>query len=192
METPASDPLPDYETVADALRRSGMPQCPAELHGFALGMLIAGVHEPLAVWQQEVYAEFDPNDVLDNESRALLDHVFAAALAVGSDGVDGLSLLLPADLKVDSTRLKALRDWCQGFIFGIGLAGNSLDARLTPASRELLTDIAEVTRLETDDVDDSRENQAALIEIEEYVREGVMLMRLELAGDVAARGQVSS
>ena len=70
METPVSDPLPEYEKVAEALRRSGMPQCPAELHGFALGMVIGGVREPLQVWQQEVYAEFDPNDVLDNEILA--------------------------------------------------------------------------------------------------------------------------
>ncbi|MCB1802841.1 MAG: UPF0149 family protein [Gammaproteobacteria bacterium] len=186
METSVSDPLPEYAQVAEALRRSGMPQCPAELHGFALGMIVAGVPEPLRVWQQEVYAEFDPNDVLDNESRALLERVFAAALSAGSSEAEGLHLLLPTALAVDAARLRALRDWCQGFVFGVGLAGETLDARLTSASRELLNDIAEITRLETDDVDDSRENQAALIEIEEYVREGVMLMRLDLAGAPAA------
>ena len=54
-----------------------------------------------------------------------------------------------------------------------------LDSK-NPQMRDLLRDITEITRLATDDVDDSSENQSALIEIEEYLREGVMLIRDEL------------
>ena len=191
----SSDPatLPDYETVAAALQRSGMPQCPAELHGFALGMAVAGVERPLFVWQQEVYAEFDPDDVLDSEARALLDRVFATALASGRDAAAGLGLLLPSDIVVDARRLGALRYWCQGFIFGIGCAGDGIESRFTDTSRELINDIAEITRLDVEDADNSDEGRAALIEVEEYVREGVMLIRAELATaigpDTASTGQ---
>lgn len=188
MRAPETDPMPDYETVARALQRSGMPQCPAELHGFATGMVIAGVDEPLVVWQNEVYAEFDPNDVLDTECRALLDRLFAASLAAGRDASGGLSLLLPGDIVVDSRRLAALRDWCQGFIFGIGLAGASLEQRLSGSGREMINDIAEITRIDTDDAEDSEENRAALIELEEYLREGVMLVRAELAPPATVSG----
>ena len=172
--------LPDYATVDAALQRCGMQQCPSELHGFALGMAVGGVPEPLTIWQNEVYAAFDPDDVLANECRALLDRVFAAALVDESSQSLTLMLLLPQDIVVDSARLGALRDWCQGFLFGLGLAGESVTAALSAQTRELLNDFSEFTRLDTDDVDNSEANQAALIEIEEYLREGVMLIRDEL------------
>jgi hypothetical protein len=53
--------------------------------------------------------------------------------------------------------------------------------RLSEQSRELLQDMAEMTRLDTDDVENSTENQSALIEIEEFLRVGVMLMRDDLS-----------
>jgi len=49
----------------------------------------------------------------------------------------------------------------------------------SPQMRDLLRDITEFTRLATDDVDNSSENQSALIEIEEYLRVGVLLLREE-------------
>lgn len=143
-------------------------------------MAVAGVSEALTIWQNEVYAEFDPNDVLANECRALLDRVFAAAFTSDADATLSLSLLLPEDIVVDATRLGAVRDWCQGFLFGFGLGGETLNAALSPQTRELLNDFSEFTRLEADGVENSEENQSALIEIEEYLREGVMVIRAEL------------
>ncbi len=186
MTKPDPVPLPDYASVDAALQRCGLRQCPSELHGFALGMAVGGVPEPLTIWQNEVYAAFDPDDVLANECRALLDRVFAAAFIGQTDQSMTLTLLLPQDIVVDSTRLSALRDWCQGFLFGIGLAGEAVTSLLSAQTRELLNDFSEITRVDTDDVDNSEANQAALIEIEEYLREGVMLIRDELT---QARGE---
>jgi len=184
MTKPDPVPLPDYASVDAALQRCGLRQCPSELHGFALGMVVGGVPEPLTIWHDEVYAAFDPDDVLANECRALLDRVFAAAFIGESDRP--LTLLLPQDIVVDSARLTALRDWCQGFLFGLGLAGETVTSALSAQARELLNDFSEITRVDTDDVDNSEANQVALIEIEEYLREGVMLIRDELS---EARGE---
>ena len=181
MTSSQTIPLPDYESVADALQRCGLQQCPAELHGFALGLTVGGVPDTPTVWQNEVYAEFDPNDVLANECRALLDRVLAAAITSEDDAAYSLSLLMPGDIVVDANRVGALRDWCQGFLFGFGLGGESTAAALSPQTRGLLNDFSEFTRLDTDDVENSEENQAALIELEEYVRAGVMVIRAELA-----------
>ena len=185
MTTPDPVSLPDYATVDAALQRCGVRQCPSELHGFALGMAAGGIAEPLKIWQTEVYAEFDPDDVLANECRALLDRVFAAAFTGETADAQALTLLLPQDIVVDSARLAALRDWCQGFLFGLGLAGESVASTLSMQTRELLNDFSEITRVDTDDVENSEANQTALIEIEEYLREGAMLIRDEL--DAARR-----
>lgn len=181
MTSHESSSLPEYREVNESLQRAGFRQCPAELHGFALGMAVTGLPEPLTIWRQEVYAEFDSDDVLANECRALLDRVFAAAVADAADDQASLSLFLPQDIVVDAQRLAAVRDWCQGFLFGFGLGGDTAGASLSPQTRELLNDFAEFTRLDTDDVENSEENQSALIEVEEYLREGVLLIRDELA-----------
>jgi uncharacterized protein YgfB (UPF0149 family) len=180
MVVPRTGALPEYAAVAAAMQRCSMPQSPAETQGFALGLHIAGMAEPLALWRQELYSDLDPADVLANECRDLLDQVFASVFVAEDAESMQLALLLPQDIEVDRARVGAVRDWCQGFLFGFGLGGESLTARLSGEARELLRDITEMTRLDTDEVENSAENQAALIEIEEFLRVGVMLMRDEL------------
>lgn len=186
MASASEDILPDYDAVAAALRRCGLPQGAAEVHGFALGLALSGVPEPLTIWRQELYSTFDPADVLAVECRALLDRVFASVYPEGAGEPMQLSLLLPQDIVVDAERLAAVRDWCQGFLFGLGLGGDALTGRLSPQARELLHDFAEFTRLDTDDVENTQENRSALIEVEEYLREGVMLIRDELSSGRAS------
>lgn len=179
--------LPEYSDLAAALQRCGIAHNPAEVHGFALGLYVGEVTEPLKSWHKELYTELDPSDVLAGECRAALDHLFAAVFAADRDAPLQLTLLLPQGLTVDSRRLAAVRDWCQGFLFGFGLGGKLPADRLSGQARELLRDFAEFTRLDTEGVENSAENQSALIEIEEYLRVGVMLIRDELRSDRGAR-----
>ncbi|WP_078121723.1 UPF0149 family protein [Thiosocius teredinicola] len=186
MVVPSEETAPEYTAVAAAMQRCGMPQAPAETQGLALGLYIGGVANPLQLWQKELYADLDPNDVLAAECRTLLDRVFAAVFVGDSGHSMHLSLFLPEGIEVSVSRLQAVRGWCQGFLYGIGLGGESLTQRLSPQAQELLRDLTEITRLDTDNVDNSSEDQSALIEIEEYLRVGVMLIRDELKGDKSA------
>jgi len=174
--------LPDYPAFAATLQRCGLVQSPSETQGFALGLYVADVPEPLKIWRQELYSEFDPADVLAGECRAVLDRVFADVFAAGRGEPMQLSLLLPQDIVVDSARLEAVRDWCQGFLFGFGLGGVRAERGLSEQSRELLRDITEMTRMDTQEIENTPDNQSALIEIEEYLRVGVMLLRDDSGG----------
>lgn len=180
MVSSPENALPDYASVAAAIKRCGLSQGPSEVQGFALGLFAAGVSEAHRVWQQELYSDFDTNDVLAGECRTILERVFASVFVspVATDAQ--LTLLLPEDIVVDAARLAAVRDWCQGFLYGFGLGGEAVAQRLSPQARELLADIAEVARLDTATASDSKENQSALIEIEEYLRVGAVLIRDDL------------
>lgn len=172
--------LPDYADMALALERAGLEQTPAEVHGFALGLSLAGVDDPQRTWRQELYSELDPADVLAGECRALLERVFASVFTADDDIASTFSLLLPADIAVDHRSLVAVRDWCQGFLYGLGLGGEHVDDGLSTQSREWLRDVSEIGLLDTEGAENDEESQSALIEIEEYLRTGVMLVREEL------------
>jgi uncharacterized protein YgfB (UPF0149 family) len=183
--------LPDYASVAAAIKRCGLSQGPSEVQGFALGLFAAGVPEVHRVWQQELYSDFDTNDVLAGECQAILEQVFASVFTMPVATDAQLTLLLPEDIVVDAARLAAVRDWCQGFLYGFGLGGEAAAQRLSPRGRELLADIAEVTRLDTATASDSKENQSALIEIEEYLRVGAVLIRDDL-GDTRRQDETQT
>jgi yecA family protein len=178
--TTSPDELPAYDELASALERCASTHTPSEAQGFALGLLMAGVEEPYVSWELELYSDFDPTDVLAGECRALLDQLFETTAADLGSSREGLQLLLPQDILVNQRRLSAVRDWCQGFLYGFGLAGDGLLKKGSEQMQDLLRDIAEITRLQVEDDDNSAENQEALIEIEEYLRVGVMLLRDEL------------
>lgn len=175
-----SDSLPDYASLVSTLERCAVAYSPSEAHGFALGLLIAHVPEPSKAWREELYSDLDPADVLAGECKAALDRLFSAVFLAADDTPMQLVLLLPQDIQVNAQRLVAVRDWCDGFLFGFGLGGKVSRDGLSQAGNDFLRDITEFTRLDTDDVENSADNQAALIDIEEYLREGVMLLRDEL------------
>lgn len=174
--------LPDYAAFAAVMQRCGASHTPAEAHGFAMGLLLARVEAPHLSWAQELYSDFEPSDVLAGECRTLLDRLFEKVFTASDAQADDFALLLPEDLVVDARRLGAVRDWCAGFLYGIGQAGGRIDAGGSEQARGILHDIAEFTRLATDDVENSSENQSALMEIEEYLRVSVLLLREELLG----------
>ncbi|MCB1773764.1 MAG: UPF0149 family protein [Gammaproteobacteria bacterium] len=166
--------------MAVALERAGFDQTPAELHGFALGLLLAGVDDARRIWQQELYSELDPADVLAGECRVLLERLFATVFSADDDIAATFALLLPTDIEVNQRSLVAVRDWCQGFLYGFGLGGEQVDRGLSAESREWLRDVGEIGLLDTEGADNDEEGQSALIEIGEYLRAGVMLVREDL------------
>lgn len=170
--------IPDYADVADAMARAGLPQTPAEVHGFALGLVFSGSADAAAAWQRELYADLDPNDVLGQECRRVLDRLYASVHDAPAGSLH--APLLPAGIDVGGESLSAVRDWCEGFLYGFGLGGQGVDRQLGEAAVEWLRDIAEISRIDTDDAEDTEENRAALIEVEEYLRVGLSLLQDDL------------
>jgi uncharacterized protein YgfB (UPF0149 family) len=71
-------------------------------------------------------------------------------------------------------RSGALFDWCRGFLGGFGLAAGA-EPPLSEESREALGDLAKLAAAQPQD-DGDEEDEAALSEIEEFVRVAALLM----------------
>ncbi|MDH5501907.1 MAG: UPF0149 family protein, partial [Gammaproteobacteria bacterium] len=81
-------------------------------------------------------------------------------------------------------RTEAMGQWCEGFLHGLVIRaeGDRLRKRLAsePLS-ELIKDLLEITRAEVDDSTDQETNEAAFVELQEYLRVAAQFVYEELA-----------
>ncbi len=167
-----------YQTINEILQKYETDMTPAEIHGLATGMLCIENKVDIAVWLTELF----PEEVqLVDEDKSILASLFAqtAKLLDGKDDSFRFDLFLPGDDEALSDQLEALCSWCEGFLFGIGYARS--EAEWPGETGEIMQDIVEFTKLDTelDDMDEEEmnEHEAALIEIQEYLRVAVMMIR---------------
>lgn len=96
----------------------------------------------------------------------------------------GFTLWLPDDEEPLEGRTAALAQWCSGFLAGLGSAG-PLDALSSEAS-EAIADLQEIARAELSPADEGtpagEDDEAAFVEIVEYVRVVALMMREDFRG----------
>lgn len=162
--------LPSWSEVRDAIAEAGLAVSPAELHGALCGWFAGdGVDAP--DWLAQVMAD----DSLPQAPRdGALDVMRSASSAQLDDRGFGFELLMPqADAPLPE-RSEALFDWCRGFLGGFGLAAGQ-SPPLSDEGNEALSDIARLAAATTQD-DGDDEDEAALAEIEEFVRVATLLI----------------
>ncbi len=171
----------DYEQLELALGRAGAVMGASECHGTLCGLHCVGrinnseqlSSRALAQEGGEQQAVADCRQALDELARHTRDILEHAGLE--------FEPLLPHDAHDLQARVEALSAWCQGFLGGLGEAGSGLLERLPEDSREVVSDLVEISRAGLE-VDDSSldEQEGAYAEIVEYVRVGVMLLLEDL------------
>ncbi len=168
-----------YSSIDEILVRHDAEVNAAEAHGIATGMLCIDERLDATQWAKEL---FQANTEVSPEEYALLDGLFKKTCQVLSSDSFEFDLLLPDDEDTLLTeQAEALCHWCQGFLFGIGY-GHS--ASTWPGnSGEILKDVVEFTKIDTQVHDE--EDEQALVEIIEYLRAAVLLLRDDLRGDAA-------
>lgn len=169
MHDPALD-LPGTARVDAEARRLGLATSAAELHGALCGWLAGGGANERG-WLGAVMA--DP-DLPAPPAGSPLDELRQATAAQLADRSFEFELLLPdADASL-AERSGALFDWCRGFVGGFGLASGAKPV-LSAESEEALADLARLAAAQPQDEGDE-EDEAALVEIEEFVRVAALLL----------------
>jgi yecA family protein len=169
-----------YQNIDSLFKRSDEVNSAAEAHGLATGMLCVNGQTQSAVWIKQL---FDDGDDISAEQARQLAQLFEETRETLSSGDYDFEPFLPADDEPLSEQIAALVDWCRGFLFGVGaLYQNSEQSGQT---REILRDIAEFTRLDPDA--EGEEDEVAFMEVTEYLRTAVLLLRAELGSNGRAR-----
>jgi yecA family protein len=152
----------------------------AELHGAMTGLLCADVHSTYEQWLAAVFTEGEAP--LDHAAEAPLRTLFATTQQGLASGDLSFEPLLPDDDEPLSERAEALGYWCLGFLYGLGQTTGP--RAWSSEAEELLKDFADISRLEAaEDTDDEND----YVEIAEFVRVGIQLIRHECEGPTSTR-----
>jgi uncharacterized protein YgfB (UPF0149 family) len=163
-----------YQAVEDVLLANEAPVGAAEAHGMLAGLLCADAGADGGLWLSQIFGEAH-EDLSETELGTLLELYDETRKRL--EAVDfSFQLFLPDDQALLVERAEALSDWCQGFLYGVGHAGQGRD--WPDDCAEVLRDLADISRLDSNA--SGEEDEVAYAEISEFVRVAVQLVRGDL------------
>ena len=178
--------LPDFSRFDQALESIGLELGASETHGVICGLLCAGTSEAHIEWIENLFRDRPSDDLLVREARGMLGQLYVATRdQIGDEGLE-FSLLLPEGNAPLKARAQALIDWCEGYLYGLGMAGVT-EQQLVGDAKEALSDISEFTRLDLDTLAEDEGSESDYMELQEFLRVATLLIREELASARASR-----
>ena len=94
------------------------------------------------------------------------------------DAEFSFSAFLPDDETSIVIRGRAIADWCQGFMYGLGLVGE----QLTGDASDALKSLDEISQMDVSALEGSEDEEFALVEVIEFLWVAAMLIQSEIRG----------
>lgn len=161
-----------YTDLGRHLHNLGVETNANEVHGLLTGLVAAGKQDPDRLLTEiSGFGNAMPSDTAAD--REALRDLVTNTVEQFRDPTFIFSPLLPGEEESLKDRAAALRDWCEGFLYGLGL-GEANQASLPEEVVEAVEDMGEFTRLDAMTIGDSEEEEQALADLIEYVRAAVM------------------
>jgi len=167
-----------YQAFAEHLKSLEVLASPAELHAQASAMLCFNADTHYQHWLQLIMADFCLSETSPEAVSEVFSAVFELAQKELKDSDYGYHLILPEDGDDLTMRLKAVADWVQAFLSGLGQAGFS-HVGLTAESREFISDLNAIGQMDSQ-VEGLDSDEMDYQQVVEYIRCGVMLLYTEL------------
>lgn len=175
-----SDMMSAQAPIEKALERLALDMGVAECHGHLVGWLCASGNTDADAWLAQLDISVSGADLLAEEARQVLRELFNYGLAQLNDSELGFQPLLSGEDEALTERLDELGEWAQGFLLGMSEGGcNDIEAMPADCS-EIMHDLVEISGVERYELSDNEEDEAAYMELLEYIRTGVLLINEEL------------
>jgi uncharacterized protein YgfB (UPF0149 family) len=161
-----------YQVVNTVFEELGADICAAEAQGIAVGMLSVEGNADVNNWLQEILS--NNINILEKDRNVLVD-LFEQTRQELNEAAEefAFDMFLPDDDEPLWEQVEALRSWCQGFLFGLGVV--HVDGEWPNEIGEVMRDIIELTKVDSDVEDEEDAN--LLMEVHEYVRAAVFVVR---------------
>ena len=129
-----------YQELQHKLTTANASADASEVHGVICGVIASNQELPV-YWFAELFDQAEEGDLLAADCRSEVEELYTNTIRKIEDAGVGMKLLLPDDENSLTTRAKAVSQWCQGFLYGIGLSGDAFEQQLSNEAREALEDI---------------------------------------------------
>lgn len=149
----------------------------AECHGFLCGQLCGPTQPDDTMWQEFLDLRTSDDRVAEECYRQVRGLMQDTRRQMWAEDFD-FRLCLPDEDAGMAGRVEALAAWCQGFLTGFGLAPGAPVRMLSPDAQEWLGDMDMIARAGADEPD--ADDELALVQVEDHVRTGVMLIIEEM------------
>jgi len=173
------NPLPSYSDIDEALQKLQAGCAVAEAHGILCAKLISQC--AFLDWAKELQMALpEAADVLKVEQMRHLNRLYEVSREHLLADEMVLQLLLPEDDAPLAQRLQAVSEWCQGFLYGLGMEARFPQIKEDAQAQDLLEDLIAISGVEELSEDDlqslEQSSEAELQEVIEYVRMGVIYL----------------
>jgi len=170
---------PDYNKIQDILSVAQSPYTPEDCHGMLCAMLIVNNSLQCKRWLDEICTQSEVGQGLQGDDHDTLCSLYEHTKKELNDSLLNFTLLIPEDDNSLNTRVSSLKKWCDGFLFGLALAGVKDLSYVPEDTMEILQDITSISQA-AEDEDEDEMNEVAYMDIVEYVRMGVLLINEEM------------
>ncbi|MES9941212.1 MAG: UPF0149 family protein [Candidatus Thiodiazotropha sp. 6PLUC2] len=180
--------MPDYEHLEKLLGVMSSDVGASELHGLISGLICAGTPEAAVDWITAFFEAWPAEDLLAQEARELIGQLYYASKRQITHDEYSFMPLLPEEEESIAQRAKGLSEWCEGYLYGLGLAGVT-ESNLSGDAKEAIQDLSHFTRLDYEELESGEATEMAYVELQEFLKVVTLLMWEEL---VSIRGDESA
>lgn len=172
--------IPAFDDVFHLLVQADTQTTPSEIHGVLCGFICVGSRLNGKFWLDTLLKRLETFGTFAAEQQDLILSIYDAACRQLS-GVEGeFRLLLPAATSSLTERAEALSEWCQGFLYGLSLAGNPIDTYVSEDVHEALRSITDIAKLNFDNIEIDEMDKTAYQNVSNYVESSIVMIYNEL------------
>ena len=158
----------DFETLSECLEELNSTLEAAEAHGLLCGYICGGSGEHDFIWQQSI---LDDDSSLESMGTPPADYLIflyqQTHIQLCAFDMD-FEPLLPNDELPLTIRLQALKQWCQGFLAGLGLTGAAITQ--SEEALEVINDLNEIANVSEGNLNLDETEEDAYLNLAEHVR----------------------
>ncbi len=170
---------PAFDDFYHLLTQAEVVTSPAEIHGMLCGFICVGPKLNGGFLIDILLRRLDTRPRFMLGSQGAVVGLYDAACRQLS-GLQSFQLLLPDERHELEERAEALSRWCEGFLYGLGLGGSSIEEETPDIIHEALYCIAEIAKLEISHLEVTELDGLAYDEAIEFITHAIPLIYEEL------------
>lgn len=166
-----------HELLQEKLLNSGASAGASEAHGILCGVISSAGKAHFQDWLRQVFGQTPvPGDVLMAESAELLEEIFVESETGMASELYEFELLLPDEDQALTDRVRALGEWCEGYLLGFSSGREMSGLPVPPDINDVISDFVEFSKVDNNVDEASELDEQALMEIVEYIRMNVIMV----------------